>query len=356
MPPYWAIGVGAGLIGAVLFLTAGVGSAILGLPLFFAALPVFLAGLGWGSRSALIAAITGFVVLSSISSFTAGLVFLVAHGLGPAWLTHLALLHHVKTVPRLSAADAARLARKEKDAEPPAPEADAQGDEEPPTTDWYPAGPLAVWTALIAVGVLVVSGLSTMAMGVEGGLEGALRMLLAEDLMEGRAIEASLQGMGLNADPERILSLIVIALPAFVVMAWSLLTLGNMWLAQFILERAGHNLRPTPSLLDIEFPHFLLALFLGALVLSLIPGSAAQLGGAIMIALLVPYFLLGLAVIHAISRAWTARIAFLGVFYILLIFTGWLIVPICLIGLGEPWANLRARFAQSEAPSGKEIS
>jgi isoprenylcysteine carboxyl methyltransferase (ICMT) family protein YpbQ len=356
MPPYWAIGVGAGLFGALLFLTAGAGSAILGLPLFFAALPVFLAGLGWGSRSALIAAVTGFVVLSSASSFTAGLVFLVADGLGPAWLVHLALLHHAKTAPRLTPADAARLARKKNEAEPVAPEADNNGAEEPAATEWYPAGPLAVWTALIAVGVLVVSGLSTMAMGVEGGLEGALRMLLAEDLMEGRAIEAGLQEMGLTADPERILSLIVIALPAFVVMVWSLLTLGNMWLAQLILERTGHNLRPTPSLLDIEFPPFLLVLFLAALVLSLIPGSAAQLGGAIMIALLVPYFLLGLAVIHAISRAWTARIAFLGVFYVLLIFTGWLIVPICLIGLGEPWANLRARFAQSEAPSGKEIS
>ncbi len=129
-------------------------------------------------------------------------------------------------------------------------------------------------------------------------------MLLAEDLIEGRAIEAGLRELGLSADPERVLSLIVIALPAFVVMAWSLLTLGNMWLAQVILERAGHNLRPTPNLLDIEYPPFLLALFLAALILSLIPGSAAQLGGAIMIALLVPYFLLGLAVIHAISRAW----------------------------------------------------
>ncbi len=351
MPPYWAIGVGAGLAGALLFLTAGVGSPILGLPLFFAALPVFLAGLGWGSRSALIAAVTGFVVLSSTSSFTAGLVFLVADGLAPAWLVHLALLHHIETTPRLTPAEAARLARK---GEEPAPAEPAPKD--PPVTEWYPAGALAVWTALIAVGVLVISGLSTMAMGVEGGLEGALRMLLAEDLIEGRAIEAGLMELGLNADPERILSLIVIALPAFVVMAWSLLNLGNMWLAQVILERAGHNLRPTPTLLDIEYPPFLLALFLGALILSLIPGSAAQLGGAIMIALLVPYFLLGLAVIHAISRAWTARIALLGVFYVLLIFTGWLIVPVCLIGLAEPWAALRARFAQSEAPTGEEKS
>eukprot|EP00435_Cladocopium_sp_Y103_P076817 s1_g556.t1 len=351
MPPYWAIGVGSGLVGALLFLTAGVGSPILGLPLFFAALPIFLAGLGWGSRSALIGAVTGFVVLSSTSSFTAGLVFLVADGLAPAWLAYLALLHHVETAPRLTPAEAARLARK---GEAPAP-ADPPS-EDPAATEWYPAGALVVWTALIAVGVLVVSGLSTMAMGVEGGLEGALRMLLSEDLIEGRAIEAGLQDLGLNADPDRILSLIVIALPAFVVMAWSLLTLGNMWLAQLILERSGNNLRPTPDLLTIQYPSFLLGLFLAALVLSLIPGSAAQLGGAIMIALLVPYFLLGLAVIHAISRAWTARIALLGVFYVLLIFTGWLIVPVCLIGLAEPWAGLRARFAQSEAPTGEEIS
>ncbi len=166
MPPYWAIGVGAGLAGALLFLTAGVGSPILGLPLFFAALPVFMAGLGWGSRSALIAAVTGFVALSSTSSFTAGLVFLVADGLAVAWLVHLALLHHQESTPHLTPADAARLARKGETAE--AETAATEEIEDPAVTEWYPAGALAVWTALIAVGVLVVSGLSTMAMGCRG--------------------------------------------------------------------------------------------------------------------------------------------------------------------------------------------
>lgn len=355
MPPYWVIGAGAGVIGALLFLTAGVGSTILGLPIYFAALPVFLAGLGWGMRAAFVAAFTGFVILSSVSSFTAGIVFLVADGLAPAWLVRLALLHHVETAPRITPADAARLARKDGGAYPPAETSQAPQVETTADVEWYPPGALTVWTALIGAGVLIASGLFTMLMGVEGGLEGALRMLLTEDLLEGRAIESVLRDMGLNADPERILNLIVIALPAVVVLVWSLLTLGNMWLAQFILVRSGNNLRPTPEFNQIELPNFLFVLFAVALLLSLVPGPAAQLGGAIMIALLVPYFLLGLAVIHAISRAWTARIAILGVFYILLIFTGWLVIPISLIGLLEPWVGLRARFASAEAQTGEEI-
>jgi isoprenylcysteine carboxyl methyltransferase (ICMT) family protein YpbQ len=355
LPPYWVIGIGAGLVGAFLFLSASLGSPLLGIPIYFAALPVFLAGLGWGMRAAFIAAMTGFVVLSSLSSFTAGVVFLVADGLAPAWLVRLALLHHIETEPRLTPADAARLARKDGGTYPPEGPDASPAVETTADVEWYPPGALTVWTAFIGASVLIVSGISTMLMGVEGGLEGALRMLLTEELLEGGAIKAMLRDMGLNADPERILSIIVIALPAVVVFFWSLLTLGNMWLAQFILVRTGNNLRPTPDFTQIELPNFLLGLFAGALLLSLVPGPAAQLGGAIMIALLVPYFLLGLAVIHAISRAWTARIAILGVFYILLIFAGWLVIPISLIGLLEPWVDLRARFASAEAPTGEEI-
>lgn len=356
MPPYWVIGIGAGLFGALLFLTASSGSLLFGFPLFFAALPVFIAGLGWGERAAGIAAFVGFLVLSSLSSFTAGLVFFIADGLTPVWLSRLALLHHLEVAPTLTPAQAARLARKDgkptdrRDLEvapPPAPE--------DPQIDWYPPGALAVWTALIGSGVLVVSGLSSMILGLEGGLEGALRALFAEELLEGRVLESVITAAGLDADPNRLLNLIVIALPAFVVMAWSLLTLGNMWLAQAILQRAGRELRPMPNFEEMELPDFLLALLGGALILSVLPGPAAQLGGAIFIALLVPYFLLGLAVIHAISRAWTARIPILGVFYVLLLFTGWLIIPICLIGMLEPWAGLRARFASAEAQEGEEI-
>lgn len=355
MPPYWLIGVGAGVVGALFFLTAGAGSPLLGIPIYFAALPIFLAGLGWGTRAAFIATMTGFVVLSSTASFTAAVVFLVASGLAPTWLVRLALFHHIETSTHLTPAEAARLARKGGGSTPVAEDVEVNSVETTADVEWYPPGALTVWTAFIGASVLVVAALSTMLMGVAGGLEGALRVLLTEELLEGRAIESVLLDLGLSADPERILSLIVIALPAVVVLFWSLITLGNMWLAQFILTRTNNNLRPMPKLTEIELPGFLLALFGGAVLLSLIPGPAAQLGGAVMIALLVPYFLLGLAVIHAISRAWMARIAILGVFYILLVFTGWLVIPISLIGLLEPWASLRARFASAEAPRGKEI-
>ncbi len=354
MPPYWLIGVGAGIAGALFFLTAGTGSVLLGIPIYFAALPVFIAGLGWGFRAAFIAAITGFVVLSATVSFTAAVVFLVAAGLAPAWLVRLALLNHAETVKQLTPAETARLARKAGGSPPSAEVTEGGPVETLADTEWYPPGALTVWTALIGAGVLVVAGIGTLLLGVEDSLEGALRVLLKDELLTGRAIELVLLEMGLDADPERILSLIVIALPAVVVLFWSLLTLGSMWLAQLILIRSDNNLRPMPELRDMELPGFLLALLGGALLLSLIPGPAAQLGGALMIAFLVPYFLLGLAVIHAISRAWMARIAILSGFYVLLIFTGWLIIPISLIGLLEPWAKLRARFASAEALRGKE--
>ena len=352
MPPYLVIGVGAGIAGAILFLTGGFGSPLLGIPLFFAALPVFLAGLGWGAVAAGIAALTGFLILTTASSFSAGIVFLVADGLAPAWLSYLALLHNAPEAKKqLTPAEQARLARKSVDLHP---QEESAEDDTAHETEWYPPGALIVWTAFVGASVLVVAGLSTMLMGVDGGLEGSLHLLLADELLEGRAIESSLQEMGLSADPERILDLIALALPAFGILVWSLITLGSMWLAQFILVRADQNLRPMPDLAQIELPGFLMGLLGGALVLSFIPGSVAPLGGAITIALFVPYFLLGLAVIHAISRGLAARIAVLAVFYVLLITTGWLIVPVGLVGLLEPWTQLRTRFARAEAPLGEE--
>ncbi|MEQ9519528.1 MAG: DUF2232 domain-containing protein [Parvibaculum sp.] len=350
MPPYLVIGVGAGVAGAILFLSAGFGSPLLGIPLFLAALPVFLAGLGWGSIAAGIAALTGFLILTTAASFSAGIAFVIADGFAPAWLSYLALSHNAaEAKKKLSPAELARLARKGVDIA----KLD-EIDEEPHETEWYPAGALIVWTAFVGAAVLVVAGLVTMIIGMESGIEGSLHMLLSGALLDERAIEAALQEMGLSADPQRILGLVSLALPAVAVLVWILTTLGTMWLAQFILVRAGQNLRPMPDLTQIELPGFLLGLLGGALILSFIPGSAAPLGGAITIALFVPYFMLGLAVIHAISRGLAARIAVLAVFYILLIFTGWLIVPVCLVGLLEPWTQLRTRFARAEAPMGEE--
>ena len=252
MPPYLVIGVGAGIAGAILFLTGGFGSPLLGIPLFFAALPVFLAGLGWGAVAAGIAALTGFLILTTASSFSAGIVFLVADGLAPAWLSYLALLHNAPEAKKqLTPAEQARLARKSVDLHP---QEESAEDDTTHETEWYPPGALIVWTAFVGASVLVVAGLSTMLMGVDGGLEGSLHLLLADELLEGRAIESSLQEMGLSADPERILDLITLALPAFSILVWSLITLGSMWLAHFILVRADQNLRPMPDLTQIELP------------------------------------------------------------------------------------------------------
>ena len=88
-----------------------------------------------------------------------------------------------------------------------------------------------------------------------------------------------------------------------------------------------------------------MGVYAGAVALSLIPGETAYFGGTVAVMLSVPYFLLGLGIIHGISRGWTARIAFLGLFYMALVLVPWLVMPVWLLGLLESGIGIRARIA-----------
>ena len=82
MPHYILMGLAGGFASAVLFMSATAGGTAGRILLYFLApLPSFLAGLGWGSTSALIAALaastaTGFVLGGIWPAF----VFLVSQG------------------------------------------------------------------------------------------------------------------------------------------------------------------------------------------------------------------------------------------------------------------------------------
>ena len=61
-----------------------------------------------------------------------------------------------------------------------------------------------------------------------------------------------------------------------------------------------------------------------------------------------PFFLLGLAVIHTLSRQLGARKMILAGLYTLLIIVGWLSAVIVLLGVLEQWISLRQRFDKSD--------
>jgi hypothetical protein len=86
------IGIGAGLVSAVLFFSTMTGS-VLAVALFYVtALPGFLAGLGWGTRAAAIAGLTGASLTSVLISPMGGIGYFVTIGLPIVVLCHLGLL------------------------------------------------------------------------------------------------------------------------------------------------------------------------------------------------------------------------------------------------------------------------
>ncbi len=84
------------------------------------------------------------------------------------------------------------------------------------------------------------------------------------------------------------------------------------------------------------------------------PGELEYIGRNLVIILAVPFFFLGLAVIHALARRAVPMAMLLAVFYFvfygLLLFTGWAaMMAVAAIGLIEQWGGgLRRRFADSD--------
>ncbi len=114
MAQYLGIGIGAGLVSALLFGVLLKATALAILLYLLAPLPILIVGLGWSHRAALVAAITGSLALAVVVQPFLGFGFLAYLALPSWWLAYLALLGR------------------------PGPDG---------TMEWYPTGRLLAWTA-----------------------------------------------------------------------------------------------------------------------------------------------------------------------------------------------------------------
>lgn len=134
------------------------------------------------------------------------------------------------------------------------------------------------------------------------------------------------------------------ALPASTAILWSLLALINMWIAAHIVRVSELLTRPWPDFSRIEYPlkySFALVIILG---LSLIlPGLTGLILSAFAGALMLAFLMLGLAVVHYVTRAWPARGLILFITYVAVIFIGWGSVVLVVLGAVEPLVQLRKR-------------
>lgn len=294
--------------GTLLALPGGAASAFLWLTLpFFAPLPLFAVGLGLGFAQVVVAAAAALVVSLLLDGWI-GLLYA-----GMSLVLPVALLVRQ-----------ALLARP-----------DGRGG-----LEWYPGGGLAVWLAGIGAALVAISVL----LAARGSPEGAEAWLRD-------ALRRALEALGFFSEDAQLAAAVDVLAPlapGIAVATWLLFLVVNAVLAQAMLTRRGKNLRPAVDLAMFQLPGWLPIAVAAALAIGLVAGGDLGFAGRNLVVVgLVPYFLMGIAVVHVISRSWPGRGFALAVFYVLLLLFSWpMSVLLMILGVLEHWFNWRAGQAQ----------
>ena len=299
------IAAGAGVLSALLYLSVVLGQPSAMLLAYLAQLPLFAVALGMGGLAGVTATGSAAVVVSLVGGVIAGGLFLIVSGVPVMLVGRKALLNRQ----------------------------DADGK-----TEWYPLGLLVTWMVGMGAGAFVVAG-ALLAASTEG-LEASIRSFL------GLGVDR-LMASAAEADRQRILNAIVPWFPAAVVMSWLAMVAINAALAQGVLARFGRNLRPSPELADIELPG-LLTIVLGIAGAAAVVGPDALgfIGRNLFLILLVPFFFLGLGVVHAVARKFSPQKPFILVAaYAAMLVLGWPVALVAGLGLFDQWLGLRRKLA-----------
>ena len=316
-----SVGVAAGVCSALLFVAGSGGSLLLALLLFtLAPLPTFIAGLGWGPSSVLCAGAAGMAASALIQGPRLAMVHVVAVALPVAvvcWLAHLRR---------------------------PTPQSASAGPAQPSTSldpdlEWFSAGNLLAWIAVMAG---VVALLSLLMIGTDAEtITQSARILLERQT---KAL-SNLGGRALTGvELDTITAVFVRLLPAASAMSWMFMMLLNLWLAGRILRTSGRLFRPWPRLAALELPSWLLIVLAASGALAFGTGFPALAAGGFASACVTAYAAAGLAVLHWISHGKANRPFTLGAAYLsALVLAPYGTLPVAIVGLLEPWLRLRQR-------------
>ncbi len=325
MMQFGLIGIGAGATAALLFASVVTGSWLSILLFYLAPLPIMIAGIGWSHWSALIASLTGALLLGSFLGTVFFFAFLADAGVPAWWLGYLAMLTRPgSTAGHNGAASVAAL-------------------------EWYPPGRLVVWAAVLAALIVVVAipNFGTDAESFRAGLNHALTHMFQVET--GAAAGAPFAVPGVS-NPDRLIVFLVAAVPPAAAVLATITNVLNLWLSSRIVNYSGMLKRPWPQLSTMTFPRLVAAALALAMGLSFLDGFVGIVAGVLSASLLMAYGVLGFAVLHAITRGINSRTFLLGGIYASVIVFGWPVLALCLLGLGETAFDLRARIARKRGP------
>lgn len=324
MPQHWLIALGAGLVSAVVFVSANTGPMPMRVALFaLTPLAIALAGLGWGWRAGLIAGIAGTVLIGTLAGqFKPAAFYALSQAVPMAVLVYLAGLSRPIT-PVQATTPSSGPSQKQADLE------------------WYPVGRLILWAcglgAAIAAAMIFAYGVA------DPEFAGQLEKQLAE------TIKANLSKMAGDVDVSdkdvaAMTKLAIAALPGGGAIAVAGSLLFSLWTAGRVAKASDQLERPWPDLAAFDFPTGTAIALVLAMAASFAPQPLQIIAAAVVGALLFAYLLLGLAVAHYTTRGNPWRPFALWALYIGLLFAQGVALLVILLGLSENFLRLRTKF------------
>lgn len=308
------LAVGGGGLSALIFVAPFWGGPIGVLLMYLAPAPLLAAGLGLGSQAVIVAAGAGLITVAflgsalAVGSFAVAGVYAGLHALPACLVIYQALMKK-----RSGATDD--------------PEA------------WFPPG--AILASLTALGGFAVLGIA-LAMSGETSIEDNVRTVLMT------AMEAAGTAMP-TTDLGAVVDTLAPTFLGFGVVMWVTTMVLNGVLVQGFLTRRQWNIRPRPQWSALALPDWLSwPIVISAAVALVADGDAAYVARNLVILFAVPYFFLGLAVVHSLLANVPQRTFVLVTLYAcLFLFFVFAAGILAALGLAEQWAGVRSRFQKT---------
>jgi hypothetical protein len=338
MAQHIGIGIGAGLVSALLFGVLLKATPLAILLYLVAPLPILIVGLGWSHKAALAAVATGSLALALLIAPFMGLAFGAYIALPAWWLAYLTLL----------------------------------GRETPNGLEWYPTGRLLGWIA--ATAALAFIAIAVLSSPNHAAFDAQLRGL-ANTLVQARMPDAPSESGKTRdagrvsdtgdaaADPKAVpdadradvtrtelADALARVVPAFAANGLALLLAFYLWASARIVKISGRLPRPWPDIPSTAMPRATLATLAAAVLMCFAPGYVGVLGVALVGAFSAAFSLQGLAAFHDRSRGRPGRgLMLFGMYLTLFVTQGIALVALTLFGLADTALD-RRRPKDSPAP------
>ncbi len=297
---------------AVALLNAG---SVLVLLSYLASIPLFMVGLGLGLSFNSVAVVVGLFVLLSFWPPSFGAFYVISYA-GPALVLSALALRQKRN------ADGQRA--------------------------WHSEGNLL--TALASYPCVLFLAIYITTAGHDGGL-----LAMTVDAFNGMSeqIITMLKDNGQEVSPEMILKMhqyfeiCARVTPALAMCAWLFSTLLAIAIAQGLLQSRLWNKRPSFELNDLHVPNWVVfAAATTGLIGMYAPAPYDYVGLNLALILGIPFFFVGVAVIHAAAAQTKHPTVMLIIFYTLISIIIHLVLLVALLGAVDQWVDFRKRLTE----------